>query len=81
MLKRYFKLEESGTTVRREALAGITTFATMAYIIFVQPAVLGGAGLDPGAVFTTTCLITSLSYDSDGAACELSDSRRARDGA
>jgi AGZA family xanthine/uracil permease-like MFS transporter len=61
MLKRYFKLEESGTTVRRETLAGVTTFATMAYIIFVQPAVLGGAGLDRGAVFTSTCLITALS--------------------
>jgi adenine/guanine/hypoxanthine permease len=46
--------------VRIEALAGLTTFATMAYIIFVQPVVLGAAGMDPGAVFTSTCLITAF---------------------
>ncbi|MEK6322498.1 MAG: hypothetical protein AABN33_12535 [Acidobacteriota bacterium] len=57
MLKEYFSLEESGTTLRTEALAGVTTFATMAYIIFVQPVVLGAAGMDAGAVFTSTCLI------------------------
>src|SRR6185436_2427547 len=61
MLKKYFRLEESGTTFRTEALAGVTTFATMAYIIFVQPVVLGAAGMDPGAVFTSTCLITAFS--------------------
>jgi len=60
MLKDYFKLKENGTTARTEALAGITTFATMAYIIFVQPVVLGAAGMDPGAVFTSTCLITAF---------------------
>jgi adenine/guanine/hypoxanthine permease len=60
MLRKYFKLEESGTTLRTEALAGLTTFATMAYIIFVQPAVLGAAGMDAGAVFTSTCLITAF---------------------
>ena len=56
-----FKLKENGTNVRTEVLAGITTFATMAYIIFVQPGILKDAGMDPGAVFTTTCLITGLS--------------------
>jgi adenine/guanine/hypoxanthine permease len=60
MLRKYFKLEESGTTLRTEALAGLTTFATMAYIIFVQPVVLGAAGMDAGAVFTSTCLITAF---------------------
>src|SRR5215510_5020170 len=60
MLKDYFKLKENGTSVRIEALAGLTTFATMAYIIFVQPVVLGAAGMDAGAVFTSTCLITAL---------------------
>src|SRR5947207_4006844 len=60
MLKKYFRLEESSTTLRTEALAGVTTFATMAYIIFVQPVVLGAAGMDPGAVFTSTCLITAF---------------------
>ena len=56
-----FKLKENGTSVRIEVLAGATTFATMAYIIFVQPAVLGAAGMDPGAVFTSTCLVTAFS--------------------
>lgn len=61
MLKDYFRLKQNGTSVRTEALAGLTTFATMAYIIFVQPVVLGAAGMDPGAVFTSTCLITAFS--------------------
>src|SRR5262245_41948666 len=55
-----FRLAENGTTARTEVLAGLTTFATMAYIIFVQPAVLGAAGMDRGAVFTSTCLVTAL---------------------
>ena len=60
MLKDYFKLRENGTSIRMEALAGLTTFATMAYIIFVQPVVLGAAGMDSGAVFTSTCLVTAF---------------------
>jgi AGZA family xanthine/uracil permease-like MFS transporter len=55
-----FRLHESGTTVRTEILAGATTFLTMAYIVFVQPAVLGAAGMDPGAVFTATCVATAI---------------------
>ena len=55
-----FRLAEAGTTVRTEVLAGITTFLTMAYIVFVQPAVLGAAGMDPGAVFTATCIATAV---------------------
>ncbi len=43
MLARWFQLAQHGTTVRRELLAGVTTFLTMAYIIFVQPAMLSGA--------------------------------------
>ena len=61
MLKDYFKFKENNTSLRTEILAGATTFATMAYIIFVQPAVLGAAGMDAGAVFTSTCLITAFS--------------------
>src|SRR5215831_13159128 len=61
MLKDYFKLRENGSSVRIEALAGVTTFATKAYIIFVQPVVLGAAGMDAGAVFVSTCVITALS--------------------
>jgi len=60
MLTDYFKLAQNDTTVRRELLAGATTFATMAYIVFVQPVVLGAAGMDAGAVFTSTCLITAF---------------------
>jgi len=59
-LERRFQLAAHGTSVRTEALAGLTTFLTMAYIIFVQPAVLGAAGMDPGAVLTATCLATAL---------------------
>ena len=61
MLKDYFNLKESGASLRAEALAGVTTFATMAYIIFVQPVVLSAAGMDAGAVFTSTCIITAFS--------------------
>jgi len=66
MLERVFRLRENGTTVRTEVVAGITTFLTMSYIIFVQPAVLSGAmfghatGMDFGAVTTATCLAAAL---------------------
>ena len=60
VLERRFELAARGTTVRREALAGVTTFLTMAYIIFVQPAVLGAAGMDLGAVLVATCLSTAF---------------------
>ena len=46
--------------VRTEVLAGVTTFVTMAYIVFVQPTVLGAAGMDPGAVFMATCLASAI---------------------
>ena len=55
-----FRLQENNTSVRVEVLAGFTTFATMAYIIFVQPAVLGATGMDAGAVFTSTCVVTAF---------------------
>jgi AGZA family xanthine/uracil permease-like MFS transporter len=60
VLESRFQLAANGTTVRREALAGVTTFLTMAYIIFVQPAVLGAAGMDLGAVLVATCLSTAF---------------------
>ncbi|MBM4143293.1 MAG: NCS2 family permease [Lentisphaerae bacterium] len=62
MLERLFNLRANNTSARTEALAGLTTFLTMAYIIFVQPAVLSGSmfgistGMDAGAVMTATCL-------------------------
>ena len=59
-LEKTFKLQEHGTTVRTEILAGLTTFLTMAYIIFVNPSILGDAGMPKGAVFVATCLIAAL---------------------
>ena len=53
---RLFHLKENGTTVRRECFAGLTTFVTMAYILAVNPAILGTAGMDRGAVFTASAL-------------------------
>ena len=60
MLERVFSLKENETNVRQEAVAGLTTFMTMSYIIFVQPAVLGAAGMDPGAVMVATCISAAL---------------------
>lgn len=60
MLERYFKLAEHGTTVKTEVLAGFTTFLTMAYIVFVNPAILSKAGIDPGAAFVATCLAAAI---------------------
>ena len=66
MIERLFKLADNKTSIRTEALAGVTTFLTMAYIIFVQPAVLSGkmfgadTGMDFGAVTTGTCLSAAL---------------------
>ncbi len=56
MLERLFALSAHRTTVGRETLGGCTTFATMSYIVFVQPVVLGAAGMDAGAVMVATCL-------------------------
>ncbi|MEI7482332.1 MAG: NCS2 family permease [Elusimicrobiota bacterium] len=59
-ISKYFGFEERGTNFRTEFSAGLTTFLTMSYIIFVQPAVLSAAGMDKGAVFTATCLASAL---------------------
>ena len=60
MLEKIFKLQAHGTTVRTEVLAGITTFLTMAYIIFVNPNVLAKTGMDHGAVFVATCIAAAI---------------------
>ncbi|EJD8869273.1 adenine permease AdeP [Salmonella enterica] len=60
MLERVFKLREHGTTARTEVIAGFTTFLTMVYIVFVNPQILGVAGMDTCAVFVTTCLIAAF---------------------
>ena len=59
-LDRLFQLRRHGTTVNTELIAGLTTFLTMAYIIFVNPTILGDAGMPKGAVFVATCLIAAL---------------------
>ncbi|WP_420843258.1 NCS2 family permease [Lactobacillus selangorensis] len=56
----YFQLEQHGTTVKREFLAGFTTFISMAYILFINPQVCGKAGMSTGAVFTATALASAL---------------------
>ena len=56
ILDKVFHLSENNTTVKRECLAGLTTFVSMAYILFVNPIILGDAGMDAGAVFTATAL-------------------------
>jgi AGZA family xanthine/uracil permease-like MFS transporter len=60
MLERLFALSAARTSVRTEVIAGVTTFLTMAYIIFVQPTVLSAAGMDAGAVLTATCLASAI---------------------
>jgi adenine/guanine/hypoxanthine permease len=60
MLERLFKLEQHGTTIRTELLAGLTSFLTMAYIVFVNPEILAAAGMPREAVFVATCLAAAL---------------------
>ena len=60
LLEKTFHLTASRTTIRTELLAGLTTFMTMSYIIFVQPAVLSTTGMDFGAVMTATCIVSAI---------------------
>jgi len=59
-LDRFFKISESKSTIRTEMLGGLTTFMTMSYIIFVQPAVLSMTGMDKGAVMFATCISSAI---------------------
>lgn len=59
-IDRAFRITESGSSIKRESLAGLTTFVSMAYILFVNPSILGDAGMDKGAVFTATALSAIL---------------------
>jgi len=61
MADRYFGLSQQGTDVRTEFIAGLTTFLPMVYIIFVNPIILGKAGMDQGAVFVATCIAAAVS--------------------
>jgi AGZA family xanthine/uracil permease-like MFS transporter len=60
MLERLFKLHDNGTTVRTELVAGLTTFLTMVYIIFVNPSILADAGMPKESVFVATCIVAAL---------------------
>ncbi|MBV7317072.1 NCS2 family permease [Shewanella sp. NIFS-20-20] len=60
MLEKIFKLSANNTTLKQEVIAGTTTFLTMAYIIFVNPMILAGAGMDQGAVFVATCVAAAI---------------------
>src|SRR3546814_14181976 len=60
MLEKLFKLREHGTNTRTEIVAGLTTFLTMSYIIFVNPDILSSTGMDRNAVFVATCLAAAL---------------------
>lgn len=59
-MEQFFKLQERGTDVRTEVMAGLTTFMTMAYILAVNPGILSAAGMDAGAVFTATALASAV---------------------
>jgi AGZA family xanthine/uracil permease-like MFS transporter len=61
ILDRYFNLSENGTSLRTEFIAALTTFLTMVYIVFVNPQILGNAGMDKGAVFVATCVAAAVS--------------------
>ncbi|MCM8826779.1 MAG: NCS2 family permease [Candidatus Omnitrophica bacterium] len=60
MWEKLFKLKEAGTDIHTEIIGGVTTFMTMCYIIFVQPAVLSRLGMDFGAVMVATCLSSAI---------------------
>src|SRR3990172_8849685 len=60
MLEKIFKLKENNTRITTEAVAGTTTFLTMSYIIFVQPAVLSSCGMDFGSVMVATCIASAV---------------------
>ena len=59
-LEQIFKLQDNHTTIKKEFLAGFTTFITMAYIIFVNPQIMALSGMDQGAIFVGTCLAAAL---------------------
>ena len=59
-LELIFKLKDNNTTIKKELLAGFTTFITMAYIIFVNPQMMAASGMDQGAIFVGTCLAAAI---------------------
>jgi AGZA family xanthine/uracil permease-like MFS transporter len=66
MLDRLFQLRQRQTNIRTECIAGLTTFLTMAYIIFVNPEILSQAGMNKQALIAVTCLVTAISTIATG---------------
>ena len=71
-LGRFFQFEQHGTTVSREVIAGLTTFTTMSYIVVVNPAILGNAGIPAGPSFVATVAAAVFGCTLMGALCESS---------
>ena len=69
---RYFQIQERGSTVSREILAGLTTFTTMSYIVVVNPAILSAAGIPAGPSFVATVLAAVFGCLLMGCLCEPS---------
>ena len=59
-IRKYFQLDKYNTSIKVEFIAGLTTFISMSYILFVNPSVLGASGMNTGAVFTATALASAL---------------------
>ena len=72
-ISKFFHLKENNTSFKTELLAGLTTFVSMSYILFVNPNVLGASGMDKGALFTVTALSAAFTYPrcraSSGGSC------------
>ncbi len=60
MINKYFQLKEKQTSIKTELVAGLTTFLTMAYIIFVNPDILSSTGMDKKALIAVTCIVTAI---------------------
>lgn len=80
MLEKLFALKEKGSNAKTEVIAGITTFFTMVYIVFVNPSILGIAGMDTQVVFVTTCLIAAFGTIAMGLFSNLPIALATRDG-
>lgn len=72
-IKSYFQLDKYNTSIKTEFIAGLTTFISMSYILFVNPSVLGASGMDTGAVFTSTALGWRSWYCNYGNCSKLSN--------
>ncbi len=70
LLQKYFGFDPATTTIRTEIIAGVSTFLTMAYILAVNPAILGITGMDKGALFATTAITSRYCDAHHGALCQ-----------